>query len=111
MTRVNAKLQTRIPRIHTNDPRTDPSLMQFLTIRAISVFVAIVASAVSCAFSNAQESPLTQTPEVAATPDVTAQPNPSWSSPDKRWEYRSPSQDEAKIVKDRKSTRLNSSHQ
>ena len=73
--------------------------MQFLTIREISVFVAIVSCAASCSFSNAQQSPPTQTPEVAATPEVTAQPNPSWFSPDKRWEYHSSSQDEAKIVK------------
>ena len=68
-------------------------------MRSSFTFVAIVACALSCRFSNAQQSPPTQTPEVAATPEVTAPPNPSWFSPDKRWEYHSSSQDEAKIVK------------
>ena len=73
--------------------------MEKKKLRNNETIVAIVACAISCSFSSAQQSPPTQTPEVAATPEVTAQPNPSWFSPDKRWEYHSSSQDEAKIVK------------
>ncbi len=36
---------------HTNDPTTDSSLMRFVTIRVIGVFVAIVACAIGCRFS------------------------------------------------------------
>jgi hypothetical protein len=36
---------------HTNDPTTDSSLMRFVTIRVISVFLAIVACAIGCRFS------------------------------------------------------------
>jgi hypothetical protein len=76
--------------------------MQFVTIRVVSVFVAIVSCAISSGVSDAQEAPPAQTPsstpEVTATPEATAQPHPSWLSPDQKWEYRS-SGDNAKIVK------------
>ena len=36
---------------HTNDPTSDSSLMRFVTIREISVFLAIVACAIGCRFS------------------------------------------------------------
>jgi hypothetical protein len=36
---------------HTNDPTTDSSLIRFVTIRVIGVFVAIVACAIGCRFS------------------------------------------------------------
>jgi hypothetical protein len=40
---------------HTNDPTTDSSLMRFVTIRVIGVFVAIVACAISRDFQKPQE--------------------------------------------------------
>jgi hypothetical protein len=49
--------------------------MQFVTIRVISVFVAIVACAISYSFSNAQESPPLEK-------ELTS------LSPDKKWEYK-----------------------
>lgn len=77
--------------------------MQFVTIRVISVFAATVSCAVRCGFSNAQESPATQTPsstpEVRAAPEATASPNASSLSPDKKWEYKAPSQEGPKLVK------------
>src|SRR6266496_223950 len=57
---------------------TDPKLMKFVIIRTISVFVAIVAFALSCSFSSAQESSPGQTPS----------PSPTSISPDKKWEYK-----------------------
>ena len=36
---------------HTNNPTTDSSLMRFVTIRVIGVFVTIVACAIGCRFS------------------------------------------------------------
>jgi hypothetical protein len=71
-------------------------------MRSFFAFVAIVSCAISCGLSDAQEAPPAQTPsstpEVTATPEATAQPHPSWLSPDQKWEYRS-SGDNAKMVK------------
>jgi hypothetical protein len=58
-----------------NDPTIDSSPRRFVTIRAIKVFVGVVAFATGSAFSNAQESP---PPEKAR----------SSISPDKQWEYK-----------------------
>jgi hypothetical protein len=64
--------------------------MRFVTIRVIGVFVAIVACAIGCRFSNAQESPPAKEPS----------PNPSSLSPDKKWEYQEPGDETGpKIVK------------
>jgi hypothetical protein len=38
-----------------NNPTVDSSLGRSVTIRVISVFLAIVACAIGCCFSNAQE--------------------------------------------------------
>jgi hypothetical protein len=69
----------------------DSSLRRFVTIRVISVFLAIVACAISCALSNAQESPPAQTPSLSS-PSI---------SPDKKWEYRVEDDGSAVLVRAR----------
>jgi hypothetical protein len=59
---------------HTNDPTTDLSLMRFVTIRVIGVFVAIVTCVIACGPSDAQE------------PSPVEQKTGSLS-PDKKWQY------------------------
>jgi hypothetical protein len=57
-----------------NDPTIDSRLRHFVTIRVISVFLAIVACTISCGFFNAQESPRLEQSR-------------SSLSPDNKWEY------------------------
>jgi hypothetical protein len=57
-------------------------------MRQFFTFATVALCAIGC---NAQESPpaamTSSTPEITAAPEATAQPNPSWRSPDKKWEY------------------------
>jgi hypothetical protein len=79
------------------DPITGSRPVQFAVIRGICVFVAIVAFAISCDLSTAQESSPAETssptPAGTAVPEATAQ-----LSPDKRWAYQ-PDQSAPKIIK------------
>jgi hypothetical protein len=70
-------------------------------MRCFGTVLIIVACAISYGFSNAQEHSTAQmpssTPDVTASPETIAQPNPRDVSPDKKWEYIGG--DEPKIAK------------
>ena len=64
-------------------------------------FVTIVACAISCGSCvlAADEEPVaTESPSKGPSPETTAQPTPSSVSPDKKWEYKAPTEEGPKLA-------------
>src|SRR6266496_5573715 len=71
-------------------------------MKSLFMFATIVACTISCGLSvlAADEEPVAaESPSKGPSPETTAQPTPSSVSPDKKWEYKAPTEEGPKLVK------------
>ena len=71
------------------------------TMRWFFTFVTIVVCMINCGLSVLaadEEAVAAESPSKGPSPETTAQPNPSSLSPDRKWEYRAPTEEGPKLV-------------